>query len=147
MLEAESFSIRGMTESDLDEVLAVERLCYSHPWTEDHFRNELTNPFAAVDLLITEEGVVGYLCSWYLHGELEILNVATAPPFRRRGVAHALLEHVLGRSRKQALRKGYLEVRAGNLGAIALYEAHGFKVTARRPGYYPDGEDALLMER
>jgi len=37
-----------------------------------------------------------------------------------------------------------LEVRASNAAAQALYTAAGFVADGRRPGYYPDGEDALL---
>jgi ribosomal-protein-alanine N-acetyltransferase len=40
-----------------------------------------------------------------------------------------------------------LEVRADNCGALALYSGHGFREVGRRRRYYPDGSDAVLMER
>lgn len=135
-----------MTAADLEEVLAVERLCHSHPWSAELFRQELDNPHATVELLWQGEALAGFLCSWLLCGELHIQNVATAPAFRRRGVAAALLRHAFARARRQGCERALLEVRVGNAGAIALYRAFGFRELARRPRYYPDGEDALVME-
>jgi ribosomal-protein-alanine N-acetyltransferase len=141
------FTIRPMTDEDLEQVLAVERLCHAFPWSTELFRRELDNPLSTVDLLWIREHLAGYLCSWFVSGELNILNVATAPVFRRRRVAGRLLHHVLDRSCRQGLEKAFLEVRLSNEGAIALYQAFGFRTIGRRSHYYPDGEDALVMER
>jgi ribosomal-protein-alanine N-acetyltransferase len=135
-----------MSESDLEAVLAVERLCHSHPWSEGQLRQELENPLASVDLLWLGGDLAGFLCSWLVAGELHIQNVATAPAFRRRGVAAALLRHAFGRARREGCDRALLEVRTGNAGAIALYRAFGFRDLALRRRYYPDGEDALVME-
>jgi ribosomal-protein-alanine N-acetyltransferase len=139
-------SIRPMATGDLAQVAAVERLCHTHPWSPELFSRELENPLSTVDLFLVGDEVAGYLCSWYVQGELEILNVAVAPVFRRRGVARELMRHVLDRSRRQGLERAFLEVRVGNEGAIALYRAFGFCPLAVRKAYYPDGEDALVME-
>lgn len=138
--------IRPMTRADLDEVVAVERLCHTHPWSAELFLRELGNPLSSVDVLWFGEMLAGFLCSWMVSGELHIHNVATAPAFRRRGVAAALLRHAFERARRQGLESAYLEVRAGNAGAIALYQKFGFGIVSRRPRYYADGEDAVLME-
>jgi ribosomal-protein-alanine N-acetyltransferase len=140
------FEIRGMTSDDLEKVLEVERQCHTHPWSADLFRRELENPFARVDLLWFENELCGYLCSWFIQDELHILNVATAPLFRRRGIASALMNHVLARSVKGGMERAFLEVRAGNAGAVALYQSFGFATVSRRQRYYADGEDALVME-
>lgn len=142
----ESRTIRRMSPADLEEVVAVEELCHTHPWSAELFRRELENPVAAVDLLLCGGRLAGFLCSWLVCGELQIHDVATAPPFRRRGVAAALLRHVFERSRSLGLDRAFLEVRVGNAGAIALYESFAFRTVSRRPRYYPDGEDALIME-
>lgn len=138
--------IRSMTLADLERVAAVERLCYAHPWSTEQFRRELENPLATVDLFWQNGVVAGFLCSWYVQGEMEIHNVATHPAFRRQGVARKLLQHALDRARKRRLDRAFLEVRVGNQEAIALYRAFGFRPIATRKGYYPDGEDALVME-
>ncbi len=73
--------IRPMTPADVDAVLAVERECYPQPWTAEFFLQELDSPFASIEILWVGEKVAGYLCCWYLEGELHILNLATAPGF------------------------------------------------------------------
>jgi [ribosomal protein S18]-alanine N-acetyltransferase len=88
------FEMRPMTRADLAEVLEVERAGFSHPWTEAMLLAELDNPQASIDLLWQDESLAAYLCSWFVCGELHILNVVTAPEFRRRGLARRLLDHV-----------------------------------------------------
>ena len=138
--------LRPMERADLEQVLAVENQCYAFPWSAELFLRELENPLATVDLLWMGGDLAGYLCSWLVAGELQILNVATAPAFRRRGVAATLLRHALARGRQQGFQGAFLEVRASNFEAIALYGTFGFKPVSLRKGYYADGEDALLME-
>ena len=139
-------AIASMTAGDLDEVLKVEQLCHSQPWSAATFRQELANPLATIDLLRLDGKLAGFLCAWWIGTELEIHDVATAPTFRRRGVASRLLRHVIERGRQQGVLRSFLEVRAGNVAAIGLYRAFGFQSNGRRRGYYPDGEDALLLE-
>ncbi|MBE0597173.1 MAG: ribosomal protein S18-alanine N-acetyltransferase [Desulfuromonadales bacterium] len=141
------FDIRPMTPADLDAVLAVERQCYAHPWSAGFFLQELANPLATVDLLWIEGALAGYLCSWRVDGELHILNLATAPLFRRHGIGSALLRRAFSHGIAQGVEKAFLEVRVSNEAAIDLYRHFGFRTIFRRPCYYPDGEDAWVMER
>jgi ribosomal-protein-alanine N-acetyltransferase len=142
----ENYLIRPMQTSDLASVLEIENLCYPNPWSAELFQRELDNPLADVDLLWIEGTLAGYLCSWLVSGELNILNVAVAPDFRRRGAAAVLLRHVIGKSRNQGLERAFLEVRVGNAGAIALYRSFGFREVSLRKRYYPDGEVAIIMD-
>lgn len=139
-------TIRAMEAADLERVAVLEQSCHTHPWSLDLFRRELENPFSRIDLLFRDNDLAGYLCSWQVAGELQILNVATAPAFRRCGVARSLMRHVFRRGREEGLEKAFLEVRVGNAAAIALYRSFGFCIIDRRPKYYADGEDALIME-
>jgi len=143
---SETRQIRAMTLADVDAVLRIECACYSHPWTEDIFRGELANSISRIDLLLLDGKIAGYLCSWFVCGELEIHNVATAPQYQRRGVATSLMEHLFDLMRREGLERAFLEVRESNEGAIALYRHFGFAVSGHRRRYYPDGEDAVLME-
>ncbi len=147
MTAASHCLIRTATLTDLPAVLRVERDCYANPWSEEQFRLELEKPFSSVELLLVDGELAGFLCYWLLQGELEILNLATAPEYRRRGLASRLLRHVLELAEGQGMGKAFLEVRAGNRSALALYESFGFLQSYRRRGYYPDGEDALVMEK
>lgn len=137
--------IRLMTAADLARVHALECAAQPSPWSREHFAAELDNPCARIDLCWRSGELAGYLCAWLIAGELQIQNLATAPAFRRQGVAARLLQRALERSRAAGLEAAWLEVRAGNAAAIALYERFGFRAVSRRPRYYADGEDALVM--
>jgi len=137
--------IRPMTAADLPRVYALECAAQPSPWSLEHFAAELDNPCARIDLCWRDGELAGYLCTWLIAGELQIQNLATAPAFRRQGVAARLLQHLLERSRAVGLDAAWLEVRAGNVAAIALYERFGFRIVGRRSRYYADGEDALVM--
>ena len=141
------FEIRPATVADLPAILAVERSCYDQPWSDRQFRDELVNIYGHIDLLLADGELAGYHCWWLLCGELHVLNLATAPAFRRRGVAAKLLQTALAAAARQGLERALLEVRAGNEPAISLYRRFGFRESGRRRRYYADGEDALLMER
>lgn len=137
--------IRSMQPEDLPAVHAIECSCQTHPWTISHFEAEMDNPVASVDVYLWDRVVAGFLCSWLIAGELQIQNLGTAESFRRKGVAGRLLRHVLERSRQAGMAKAWLEVRADNFAAVTLYRQSGFVEMARRPQYYHDGEDALIM--
>src|SRR5262249_53844871 len=90
--------------------------------------------------------LLGFLIFWLVHDELHILNVATHPSHRRRGVAWAVLEAALDRGRQNRCTLATLEVRRSNEAALSLYRAFGFRAVGIRPNYYVDeGEDAIVM--
>lgn len=137
--------IADMRQDDLDAVYQLECSSQKEPWSLRHFADELENPVASVDLYWCQGALAGFLCSWLISGELQIQNLATMPAMRRRGVAAKLLEHAIERGRATSLMTVWLEVRASNIPAITLYQRFGFSVCGRRAKYYPDGEDALVM--
>jgi ribosomal-protein-alanine N-acetyltransferase len=134
-----------MRRSDLAAVHQLECACQPAPWSLQHFADELDKRFAAVDLYWHREQLAGFLCTWLIAGELQIQNLVTHSAFRRQGIAVRLLEHAISRSRSTGLISVWLEVRISNTPAITLYERFGFIACGRRKGYYPDGEDAMLM--
>lgn len=146
-MSIDKYRILPLQEENLSKVLEIEQQSYPFPWTAEQFRQELNNPVASVELLWVGEQLTGYICYWLIVGELQILNIATAPRFRRQGVAGHLLAHVFIRCADIGLERAWLEVRASNKSAIALYRRQGFVADTVRAGYYRDGEDALLMVR
>ncbi len=146
MLLPDGHLIRRFQPADLPAVLEIERFCQGQPWTAAHFKAEQDNPYSSLDVYQRGHALAGFLCSWLIAGELQIQNLATAPNCRRKGVARLLLEHVLRRASSAGLQEAWLEVRLSNLPAIALYRDFGFLEEARRPHYYHDGEDALVMK-
>ncbi len=95
--------------------------------------------------LSAEAPLVGYAGGWVVDGDLQILKVGVDPAWRRHGIARVLLARVADAARNLGARTSSLEVRAANAGAQALYAALGYETLGRRPRYYSDGEDALIM--
>lgn len=137
--------VRPMTADDLAVVHALECAAQQNPWSLQHFVEELEKPFSRTELCWREGRLAGFICTWLVADELQIQNVATAPEFRRQGIAAGLLKQVLDRAMTADFSAAWLEVRVSNQPAIALYERFGFNVVDRRPRYYADGEDALVM--
>jgi [ribosomal protein S18]-alanine N-acetyltransferase len=137
--------ITAMTAADLEEVDLIERVSFKEPWPAQTFADELTKPFARVDVARLEGRVIGFANYWLVAGETSLLAIAIHPDQRRRGHAALLLAHVVEASRRAGCERVFLEVRRGNLPAIALYQRHGFSTLHTRTGYYADGEDALVM--
>ncbi len=137
--------ILPMKQADLDRVYQLECASQTHPWSRQHFLDELNKPVASIDLYWANDALAGFLCSWLIAGELQIQNLATRPGFRRRGIAQSLMQHVIDRGKSSGLTSVWLEVRVSNSAAIALYEKFGFEKSGMRQAYYPDGEDAVLM--
>ncbi len=137
-----------MRRDDLDQVVAIERVAFTMPWSRGAFLYELEQNRVARCWVYRKDGeVVGYLCLWEVADEVHITNVAVRPDRRRQGIARHLLSAILSDGRKRRIRLVCLEVRPTNVEARGLYESFGFRVVGRRKGYYYDtGEDALVME-
>ena len=109
-------------------------------------REEVARPWTRLWVAAEAEGPASFLVGWHVADELHILNVATAPAARRRGLAAALLERVLAYAAEHHLRLLLPEGRRSNEAAIALYRRHGFSVFGVRRAYYADNdEDAIEM--
>jgi len=145
------FNIRRMTIEDLPEVSAIEQVAFRNPWSIELLRRELSHEVSTI--LLAEETLpdgqrtlLGFSIFWLVHRELHILNIATAPAHRRRGVANALLGATLKQAKQGGCVLATLEVRRSNEAALGLYQGFGFRAVGIRPNYYSDeGEDAIVM--
>ena len=141
-----NYKLTPMTEEHIPQIAALERACFSRPWSEESLRGELWNDAAVVIVAEGEDGtVIGYAGLQTVLDEGYINNVAVDERFRRQGVADELIAAFVrfGQARLAFLT---LEVRASNGPAIALYAKHGFEEVGRRKNYYEDPrEDAVLM--
>lgn len=137
-----------MIESDIDEVLEIERASFPSPWSKMMFLNELSNPNSRIILAKGEsDEILGFICFWNVAGEIHILNLAAHPGHRRQGIGKRLLTHVIESSIADGAGLFALEVRSRNRTAISFYKSFGFKEVGIRKGYYADtGDDAVLMD-
>jgi ribosomal-protein-alanine N-acetyltransferase len=136
-----------MTLEDVAAVHDIDTLSFSLPWPERSFRFELTeNPVARNWVAELNGHVVAMLVLWLIIDEAHIATIATHPDFRRQGIGEQLMIAALVSARNEGAERAFLEVRAGNAGALELYKKYGFIVAGVRPRYYKDNnEDAILM--
>lgn len=140
-------ALRRMEPRDLDAVAGIERDLYPNPWRREHFAELLALPAGSAWVAIGDDGAVaGYAVGWVAADEAEVANIAVAPDRQRRGIGAGLLAALLGDAAARGARRAWLEVRASNAPAQALYARFGFRVVGTRAGYYwRPREDALVM--
>jgi len=148
------FLISRMTEHDLLEVVEIEERSGLSRWGWSAYYAELHGPNRDFMLVarprregeVMSGSVVGYIVARLVAGEVHINNVAVQENFRRRGLGSLLLTQIVEAARLTGGRVAFLEVRAANLAAQALYEKCGFRPVARRRNYYSSPvEDAIVM--
>ena len=142
------YIIVPMDRGHIPQIAALERECFSTPWSENMLSDALFDPKAS--FIVAEDGeggVLGYAGLQVVLDEGYIDNIAVDPNARRHGVADELLD-VFCRFGAASLAFLTLEVRASNEPAIALYRKHGFEEAGRRKDYYTKPkEDAVIMTR
>ncbi|MFH1912869.1 MAG: ribosomal protein S18-alanine N-acetyltransferase [Pseudomonadota bacterium] len=131
---------------DMDELIALERLCFAYHWTREQFAMGLERGVYRVLGLRCGGRLAGYIAFSLVEDEMEILNLAVHPDHRRRGIGAALLVRALDDCARQGIVKSFLDVKASNGAAIDLYRKFGYEQIGVRKRYYPDtGDDALLF--
>lgn len=142
-----NIEIIKMLPIHIDEVMIVEHLCFTIPWSKASFIEEITNNKFAIYYVAKIDGhVYGYAGMWSVCGEGHITNVAVHPEFQRNKIGSLLLEKLINEADEQKIEAITLEVRKSNVQAIGLYSKYGFNIEGYRKGYYADnGEDALIM--
>jgi [ribosomal protein S18]-alanine N-acetyltransferase len=140
------FQIRSAALADVEALVAIERRCFSDPWSEPSFREALGSEWTFGLVAETGRGLAGYLIGREAAGSGEVLNLAVPPEFRRRGIGGMLLEAGLAVFRRRRANEVFLEVRESNRSAQALYLARGFRAVGQRASYYRNPkEDALVL--
>jgi ribosomal-protein-alanine N-acetyltransferase len=138
--------VGNMTESDLDEVLAIERQSFPSAWSRASYERELTNRSSYYFTARLGGSLVGYVGMWIVMDEAHITTLAVHPAYRRRGLGGRLLAHLIELARRHGASRVTLEVRERNHAAIAMYRKFGFTRKGLLPGYYGDTrENGLVM--
>lgn len=139
----QNWTIAPYSPEDLEQIMELENLCFSDPWTRDGMIACLSMPVSRAWVARREERVLGFVIALLIPPEGEIADLCVLPDERGQGIAKALLKTMLDAS---GCEQFYLEVRASNLSAIGLYGKMGFGVLGRRKRYYDKPrEDAIVM--
>ena len=137
-----------MQQSHIAQITALEKQCFSDPWSETSVRSELSNPLSFW-LVAQEDGkLIGYVGSQSVAPEADVMNLAVAPEWRNKGVGRALMTALIAQLHSRGITALFLEVRVGNTPAQNLYQSLGFVEAGRRPKYYVNPtEDALILRK
>jgi len=146
------YQLRPMQTEDLDAVMKIEPTIYTHPWSRGNFADSLNAGHSAWVLELRGE-IIGYTLMLIVLDEAQLLNISIAKNHQKNGWGRILLEHMIEKSKQYKAVNMFLEVRASNISAIALYENIGFNEMSVRRNYYPANpkifpsgrEDAILM--
>lgn len=140
--------IRAATSDDLDAIMSIEDASFpSDAWSVESMAAELAGEYSRYLVDVEDDVVVGYAGLRAVPGaEADVQTIAVRAEQRGHGRGRALLRALLAEASALRAREMFLEVRADNPGAEALYVSEGFIELGRRPKYYqPDGVDAIVM--
>jgi ribosomal-protein-alanine N-acetyltransferase len=130
--------------ADLEACLALDKRSLGRLWSRRQWGTELADPQRPVLGLWGDGRLLAMACGWLILDELHITLVAVDPAERRRGHGRRVLRGLLEAAGERGAERATLEVASGNAAALALYRSLGFREAGRRPGYYRDGDDALI---
>jgi len=143
---AQGFLIRPARTEDVPAVAKLEAEVFPDPWPAHLYLQEVGQPLRFQRVVYTEAGyLAAYLFACWQVDELHVLKVATHPLHEGKGLATSLLAEAHEEAQRSRARGLVLEVRTSNRRAFRLYRWLGYDVIGRRPRYYTDGEDALVM--
>lgn len=138
--------IRPMRKEDLDQVMVLDTICFSTPWSKATYLAELAKGKGACYLVAEQEGkVVGYGGSWTIEKEMHITTLGVDPDCRRQGIGEKIMLEFVEAAWRTGLEEMTLEYAVSNAAAESLYEKFGFTREGLRRRYYQDtGEDAVI---
>src|SRR5688572_30276534 len=146
-LQAE-VQFRRMSEADLDTVMAIENVIYTHPWTRGNFVDSLQTG-GHCWIMEYNGALAGYAVIMTGAGEAHLLNLSISAAWQQRGFGRKFLMYLIDFINKIKVSMLFLEVRVSNAAARALYAQAGFREIGVRRGYYPahaGREDAIVLE-
>ncbi|WP_333011443.1 ribosomal protein S18-alanine N-acetyltransferase [Kluyvera sichuanensis] len=140
-------TISTLSTTDLPRAFQIETRAHAFPWSEKTFASNQGERYLNLQLSVDGE-MAAFAITQIVLDEATLFNIAVDPAYQRRGLGRELLEHLIDALDAQGVVTLWLEVRASNHAAIALYESLGFNEATIRRNYYPtaDGrEDAIIM--
>lgn len=148
--DAQDATLRAMRWWDVEPVAALEQQLFpDSSWTAEQLWSELAGVPATRWYVVAATGddVVGYAGVFVVPPEADVQTLAVAREAQGRGLGRRLLDALVDHAVGVGCTTLMLEVAAGNEAAQRLYAAAGFETIARRSRYYPDGSDALILQR
>jgi ribosomal-protein-alanine N-acetyltransferase len=129
----------------LPQIHEIEKLSFPSPWSLNALKSEIERPISHLWVFKKEKILSGYICFWMLDKEAQVLSLAVHPRDRGKGFGYYLLKKMIEKAVSKGVQYVWLEVRPSNLAGKRLYEKLGFVEVDRRPRYYSNTEDAIVM--
>ena len=130
--------------SHLENILQIEEMVFTQPWTRNQLKKDLTLTNNAENWVYKEgHQIVGYILGWKVMDEFHLNNIAVHPEYLRRSIGKELIRHIISRI-SYYIKVILLEVSANNIPANKCYKSLGFTQRGIRKDYYSKGDDAIL---
>lgn len=139
--------IQKMTKEHLEQIKDILLTEFDEFWNAEVLAKELENPLSTYIVAINENQVVGYAGLWQPIDEGHITNIVTKLDKRGNKIASIMLEELIQIAKNKNLKCVTLEVNVHNKIAINLYKKYDFKEVGKRPKYYNNTDDALIMTK
>lgn len=140
--------ISRATPEDLPEIIAIEQLCFSDPWSSNSLLDEINLPRSCCLVIRENQAMVGYAMLRQILNEGHIMNIAIHPEYQNHGIGTLLMGELLKQADTNGIVSIFLEVRISNKPAVQMYQKLGFELISTRKNYYTHPcEDALVMVR
>lgn len=138
---------RWMIRRDLPEIMAIEGLSFTSPWTEEDMLSVLRR--SSVIGMVAENGekILGFMIYDLQKTEIRMLDFAVHPMWRREGVGSELIGRIDNKLRNLHRSRAVANVQERNLETQKFLRACGWRATAVERGFYDDGQDAYVFER
>jgi len=148
-----TFKIVDARPLDIGSICGIQAECRLSAWTADGYRSEMARPDSIILAARSGSGeTLGFIAGRVIPGsggsgsDAEIYNIGVGSAFRNRRIGSTMLRRFIEASKRQAVDRIWLDVRAGNSRAIKFYSNHGFVGAGRRKAFYTDPvEDAEIM--
>ena len=140
-------TISTLSTTDLPRAFDIERRAHAFPWSEKTFVSNQGDRYLNFQMSVDGK-MAAFAITQVVLDEATLFNIAVDPAYQRRGLGRDLLEHLIETLETRGVLTLWLEVRASNHAAIALYESLGFNEATIRRNYYPTAEgreDAIVM--
>ncbi|KZN46337.1 ribosomal protein S18-alanine N-acetyltransferase [Pseudoalteromonas luteoviolacea] len=136
-----------LSQHAISDIMTVEVASHPHPWSEKTLASCIGGRYFNAALTYDGE-LIGYYIAERAGPDYTLMNICVHPQKQGQGLAKLLMQSLIARCVEEQAENLFLEVRASNTPAIALYAKVGLAVMGKRKNYYStaDGkEDAILM--
>jgi len=146
-----TISFNNISLNDVENLMPIEALCHSHPWTQKTFSSCIGGRYFG-EYAQLDNRILGFYIGEHVAGEATLMDLCITPELQGLGYGKTLLLRFFEQSKLLSNNCVWLEVRAKNISAQMLYINQGFTETGRRTGYYPSSsgfgyEDAIIMKK